>query len=121
FYICGALLATIVATAASWVLTSYYFSQVPLMFLPTNLLLLPSLPFYLSAAAVFVCLLTLGVEVRWLGMTLDYCYEKMLHVVEWMSNGTEFVIDYQIPLWGVALWLLMLAGCAYALNKNEKK
>ncbi|MDE6697218.1 MAG: ComEC/Rec2 family competence protein, partial [Muribaculaceae bacterium] len=54
YYICGSLIATMVATAASWVLTSYYFSQIPLMFLPTNILLLPLLPVYLGIAVVFI-------------------------------------------------------------------
>lgn len=119
FSICGAVIATIVATAASWVLTSYYFSQVPLMFLPANVLLLPLLPIYLSIAVVFTCLLALGVDAAWIGMILDSGYDLMLRGVEWLSCGTEFVVVYQIPLWGVVLWLLILAAGAYSINRKE--
>ncbi len=121
FYICGALIATMVATAASWVLTSYYFSQVPLMFLPSNLILLPVLPFYLSFAVVFVALASIGFEIGWMARVLDIGYDLLLRGVETLSYGTEFVIEYQIPLWGVFVWLAMLSGAAYAINRKETK
>lgn len=121
YFICGALISTMVATAASWVLTSYYFSQIPLMFLPSNLLLLPLLPFYLSTAAIYIALLTLGLEIGWLGLCLDYGYDLLLESVESLSCGTEFVIDYQLPIWGAALWLLLLSVGAYVINRKEMK
>ncbi|MDE7347813.1 MAG: ComEC/Rec2 family competence protein [Muribaculaceae bacterium] len=121
YYISGSLIATMIATAASWVLTSYYFSQVPLMFLPSNLLLLPILPIYLSIAVFFVTLLTLGIELDWIGSLLDHGYDLLLRSVEWLSCGTEFVIEYQTPLWGVAIWMLLLASGAYAINRKQLK
>ncbi|MDE6380166.1 MAG: ComEC/Rec2 family competence protein [Muribaculaceae bacterium] len=121
FGICGAIITTIVATAASWVLTSYYFSQVPLMFLPSNLLILPLLPFYICLAVVFTGMLSFGIEIGWLGSVLDHGYTMMLKSTEWLSCGTEFVIEYQIPLYGVALWMLVLAIGAYTLNRKEQK
>lgn len=121
YNICGALIATMVATTASWVLSSYYFSQVPLMFLPSNLLLLPLLPFYLSFAVIFIVLTLFGIEFVWMANTLDIGYELLLKGVEDLSHGTDFVIEYQIPLWGVISWLLLLATAAYAINRNEWK
>lgn len=121
YNICGAFIATMVATAASWILTSYYFSQIPLMFLPTNVILLPLLPLYLSLALIFVLLIAFGIEIDWIGHILDKGYELLLTSVEWLSGGTEFVIDYQAPLWGVALWMLILASCAYLVNKKDLK
>ena len=121
YHLCGALVATMVATASSWALTSYYFSQVPLMFLPSNLLILPALPVYLSIGAVFVMMLAAGMEIRWMGDILDRGYDLLLRSVEWLSGGTEFVIDYGIPLWGVALWMLLLASGAFALNRKDMK
>ena len=121
FYVCGALIATMVATAASWVLTSYYFSQIPLMFLPSNLLILPLLPIYLSLALIFLILLSFGWEIGWMGLVLDHGYGYMLKSVDLLSFGSEFVIEYQIPLWGVLLWMVILAGGAYAINRKEIK
>lgn len=119
YCICGSLIATMVATTASWVLTSYYFSQIPLMFLPTNLVILPVLPFYLSLAVVFIGLRCLGLEMHWMCRLLDFGYEKILKCVESLSAGGEFVVDYQVPLWAVMLWLLLLGIGAYAINRKE--
>ena len=119
YNVCGTLIATIVATAASWVLTSYYFSQIPLMFLPANVLLLPFLPLYVSLAAVFVISLSMGIEMEWVGKLLDLSYDMLTKGIESMSYGTEFVIDYQVPLWGVALWMVALASCAYLINRKK--
>lgn len=121
YYICGAIIATIVSTAASWALISYYFSQIPLMFLPSNLLLLPILPFYLSLAVVFLLLLCLGCEIEWMEYLLDQGFDILLRSVEWLSCGTEFVFEYQVPLWGAALWMLLIASGAYAINRKEMK
>lgn len=119
FSICGAIIATIVATAASWVLTSYYFSQIPLMFLPANLLLLPLLPVYLAVAFIFVLMLCCGAESHLLGVFLDYGYNFLMWATEMLSNGTEFVVDYQIPVWGVAIWLSALALVACYINRKQ--
>lgn len=119
FYICGSIIATLVATGASWVLTSYYFSQIPLMFLPTNLLLLPILPAYLSIGTIYTGLLCAGMEIRWLGRLLDYGYYLLLKGTETLSGGSEFVIHHQLPLWGVILWLLALSAAAIILHREN--
>ncbi len=121
YAICGAIITTLIATAASWVLTSYYFSQVPLMFLPTNVLILPFLPIYLALAVLFVTLLCCGIEIEWLAKVLDSGYNGLIKGVEWLSDGPEFVIEYQLPLWGVLLWMLLLATGAYAINRKKFK
>lgn len=121
YVVCGAIITTIVATAASWALTSYYFSQIPLMFLPTNVLLLPMLPIYLSLSVVFVIFLFMGIELGWLANILDYGYQFLLRSAEWLSNGTEFVVDYQLPLWGVIMWLGILGAGAFLINKKDLK
>lgn len=119
YYICGSIIATLVATGASWVLTSYYFAQIPMMFLPTNLLLLPILPVYLSFGIIFTACLCVGLEIKWLGGLLDNGYEILLNGAERLSGGTEFVIIHQMPIWGVVVWLLILAAAAYALNRKN--
>lgn len=44
--IVSAILVTLSATAASWVLSSYYFGIFPILFIPANLIVLPLLPIY---------------------------------------------------------------------------
>lgn len=117
YYICGSLIATMVATAASWVLTSYYFSQIPLMFLPTNLLLLPLLPIYLGIAVIFVSFQCIGIEISWIGKILDYGYDFLLWTTEKLSCGADFVINYQLPIWGVIVWLTLLFTTGWWLKR----
>lgn len=119
YRICGVLLATMVATVASWVLTSFYFSQIPLMFLPANLLLLPLLPIYVALALIFVGALCFGMEIHWLSICLDEGYEFLVWGVEKLSLGQEYVVDYQVPLWVVASWLGLLAVAAIILNRKS--
>lgn len=121
YKICAAVIATIVATAASWVLTSYWFGQIPTLFLPTNLVLLPLLPFYLWIAAVFVVFLTAGVELTWLGYVLDKGYDFMLWGADFFSGGTDCVIDWRIPLPLALCWLILLAAGAFLLNRTHTK
>lgn len=121
FYICGSIIATLVATGASWVLTSYYFSQIPLMFLPTNLLLLPILPAYLSIGTAYTGFLCAGKEIRWLGNILDYGYDLLLNGTDTLSGGPDYVINHQLPLWGVFLWLLALSAVALILHRKKLK
>lgn len=119
FYICGLIITTLVATGASWVLTSYYFSQIPLMFLPTNLLLLPFLPLYLSIGVIFTGLLCMGFEIRWIGQLLDSGYKLLVNATELISGGREYVIEYQLPLWGVLVWLFLLSVAAILLQRKN--
>lgn len=119
YVVCGAVITTIVATTASWALTSYYFSQIPLMFLPTNVILLPILPLYLSLSVVYVFLLFMGIEMGLLATILEHGYQFLLKSAEWLSNGTEFVVDYQLPIWGVLLWLSLLGVGAFLINRKD--
>lgn len=119
FRICEALLTTMTATAASWVLTSYYFNQIPLMFLPANVLLLPLLPIYLSAGLLFTVSLCFGYEPMPLRAVLDTGYDFLLWATDTLSGGEEFVMHFRMPLWGVAGWFVILAVAAWRLNRKN--
>lgn len=119
FRVCEALLATMVATIASWAFISYYFSQVPLMFLPTNLLLLPIIPLYISIGIIFTSLLCLGVELSFLGIILDQGYRFILRGAETLASGDSYIIYYQIPLYGLVLWILFLTLAAFSFHRKS--
>lgn len=119
FKICEALLVTMIATAASWALISFYFGQIPLMFLPANLLLLPLLPAYLGAAAIYTILLCSGWDFMPLALFLDHGYEFLIWATETLSGESQFVVEYQLPWWGVAVWIAALSAAAIALNRKE--
>lgn len=121
YRITEALITTMTATAASWALTSYYFGQIPLMFLPTNLLLLPMLPFYIAAGVIFTLLLCCGWEFGALGWVLDKGYDFLTWVTATLSMEGTGVLEWQIPMWGVIVWTAVfgLAGWWIASKKNN--
>lgn len=119
YRICEALLATMVATAASWAFISYYFGQIPLMFLPTNLLLLPLVPLYLCLSVVFTALLCIGFEFNLLGYILDQGYRFLLWSADFLSYGSSYILEYQIPLYGLIAWIGILSISAIALHRNS--
>lgn len=119
FRVCEVLLATIIATAASWAFISFYFGQIPLLFLPSNLMLLPLIPLYLGASVIFTTLLCCGIEFQLLGKILDMGYNFMVWATDTLSSGGSYILDYQIPLYGLAIWILLLSISAYILNRNS--
>lgn len=121
FWVCGSILATMTATAASWPLTSYYFSQIPLMFLPANVVLLPVLPVYISISAIFVILLCFGYESSLLLKILKGGYDLLLRATDFLSGGDAFVVKYQLPGWGVALWMALLVAFAIIIGIRHRK
>lgn len=119
FRICEALLATMVATAASWAFISYYFTQVPLMFLPTNLLILPLIPIYLCLSIIFIAFLCIGWEFNFLGSILDHGYRFLLWGADSLSSGGNYILEYQIPLYGLIVWIFLLSIAAFVLNRKS--
>lgn len=119
YRVCEALLATMTTTASSWALVSYYFGQIPLMFLPTNLLLLPLLPIYLGVAAVYVVFVCMGVDFCLIASFLDRGYDFLIWATETLSGESQFVVEYQLPLAGAAAWIFALGAAAIAINLRK--
>lgn len=119
FRICEALLATMVATAGSWAFVSYYFGQIPMMFLPTNLLLLPLIPFYLCLSVVFTAFLCMGLEFSIIDTVLDHGYDLLLWSADTLSNADAYILSYQLPVYGLAAWIFVLSAAAFALHRKS--
>lgn len=121
YRICEALLTTIVASAASMPFTSYYFSQLPLMFLPSNLLMLPMIPAFLCGGVFYTLLLYAGWESRLLGHLLDAGYDLMLKATDFLSSGADYVVSYQIPFPALAIYVCLLGATAWIFNRKKVK
>lgn len=119
--IVAAALVSLVATVTTWVVVSYYFNSVPLLFLPVNLCLLPFLPLYICLSTVFIVLLVLGIDSSILSRLLSSGYE----VFDWIAThlsaygNAAISIDVQMPV--VILWLLGILIIAYALKRRTDK
>lgn len=108
------LVATLAATCGSWVVSAFYFKTFPLAFIPSNLLLLPILPFYVAMALCHLILLGIGIEFSFLKKLLDTGFELTEYFLRWIGNGNN--IETHVTIWIVALWFGGLLSFAFYLN-----
>ena len=115
----SAVLVSLVATLCTWVLVSDYFSKVPLLFLPANLVILPLLPIFVSAGILYLAFLLMGVDIHPLASLLDLGYDLFLKLTEHLSLFGDAVINYQVQLPVVVLWILGILMIGYAIRKRQ--
>lgn len=118
---CNILLVTIVTTVFTCGLTSYYFGNLPLMFILSNFILLPLLPLFIGAGAVYLILLGMGLDFHFLAGGLDLFIEYFIIAADTMSLGNSAVISVEINLITMILYTSALLLIAYALNTSFKK
>lgn len=119
--IVSAILVSLVATGCSWVLVSYYFSKIPLLFLPVNLVLLPLLPAYVGTALLYLAFLIAGIDLHPVASVLDRGYSFFTVVAERLSAFGESAISCQVQLPVVILWLLGVLLIGFAMKRGKKK
>ncbi len=103
------------ATGVSWPLTAYYFGHLPIAFLPTNLLILPLLPVYISVAISTLCLSATGVNIQVLPYLTDRGYELLMQFVATMAR-TGGTLEIQAGEETLALWMISVAALALTLH-----
>lgn len=116
--ICSALLTTIVATGATWMISGYHFSIVPSNFLVANIVILPFLPVYMVVAILYLIILSMGLDISFVATMIN-------HVTDWMYrfltlfSGTS--VELSINPIALTLWMTGIALLATALNINPGK
>ncbi len=117
----AAILVSLVSTITTWVVVSFYFNKIPLLFLPVNLCMLPLLPVYIWLATVFIILLFLGIDVSLLSMILNRGYDLFEWLADNLSAFGESTVSLNVHFPVLILWLLGVLIIAYALKKNIDK
>lgn len=110
-----AIIVCLVSTFGSWSLTSFYFKQIPLLFLPANLIILPLLPFYIGVAILYVILLMCGIDFAVLTYILDWGYAAM----QWLTTNLAnigWVISLQVNILTTAAWTAEIIILAWLLD-----
>lgn len=121
FNIVAAVLVTLSATAASWVLSSHYFGILPLLFIPANLLVLPLLPIYIVMALAFFLSVSIGYPMHWLGQIIDTGYSGLISLLSAIRGETSSATQFDVSWITVSLWLLALAGIAVWLHYKHNR
>lgn len=117
--IAAVFLTTLCATLGTWCLTAYYFGIIPVVFLPTNLLVLPLLPAYLVIAIIYLICFSFGVETTILSTLLDYGYNAMIFIVQCFSSDGSSSLSYTPSLLTLVVWIILIA--LFALWANGKR
>ena len=114
------VLASIVTTFSSWVVAAYYFHRFPLMFLPTNVVILPLIPFYIIFSIIYLVLSALGFEIHLLGELLDIGYSGIKSLISVLSGGEEYNLCMYISGFTVFIWLSGTLLFALYLNYRRR-
>lgn len=117
----SAILVSLVATGCTWVLVSYYFKKVPLLFLPVNLLILPLMPLYIGVALTYVMLLCCGIDIHFLACALDYGFLFFEYIADRLSAFGESTVSFQAQMPVVIFWLLGVLVIGLALKRRKNK
>lgn len=116
--ICSALLTTIVATGATWMISGYHFSTVPTNFLVANIIILPFLPAYMVVAILYLTILSMGFDISFAATIIN-------HVTDWiyrfltLFSGTS--VELPINVTSLTLWMIGIVLLATSLNINPGK
>lgn len=110
-----------VAMAGTWVLISYYFGIVPLLFLPVNLIILPFIPVYMAVACIYIILIMIGFDLKILVWILEKGYQLMSDITWWVTSLEGSVLSFRASAIVVSLWLVGLLILVFLLRFNKKK
>ncbi len=118
----GALLTSLVATLATWPLISYSFGRLPMLFLPVNILVLPLLPFYIGLSLLYFALWACGVDLSILRYAIDFGYDALLRLCEYVGGGGSSVLDVKVPIETVFGWCAAIAIAGFvAMSKSRRR
>lgn len=115
------IIATIVATAATWCVASYYFGKLPVMFFPANILILPLLPVYLGTAIIYLVLYGVGIDFTWIKILIDWFPSMITEVISLLTSDAKTAVSFTISGYSVIAWLILLLGLALYINSPHKR
>lgn len=116
----NAILVTLITTFATWILIVYYFHSVPLLFLPSNLILLPLLPFFTGGSLIYVFLLSIGIDFTPLAVGLNHFYDIFIKSVDFFSDSGKAVINIDVNPYIVFSWLGFILLMAMFIHSKRR-
>lgn len=107
-------LTSIIATAATTMLTAWYFNSVSLLSVVGNILVIPIFPVIMIGATILLLLCACGIEWEWYSSLIDCMYsiiEKTAHLTgEYLPGyfGNVYVTSTDVVLYYIALVLVAI-------------
>lgn len=118
--IVSSILVSLSATIGTWVVISYYFKKIPLLFLPANLILLPLLPPFMFLALVYTIFLTCGIDLTIISELLNWTYDLIINFTEYISSIGECTLEYKATFPTVLIWIIGILMLGYAISRKKK-
>lgn len=114
------VLISICAFIATLALSVYYFKNISLSFIPTNLILLPLLPGFILLCIGYVVFLTLGFDPVPLARIIDRFYNFFLETASSLSWHGDSIIHFSIDKYSVFWWIMALCGITILIYSKKK-
>lgn len=114
-----AVLTCLVATIATWAVTGHYFGQLPLLFLPVNLLVTPLLPLFIGGALLYIIMCWIGFDFSPLAWSISRSSELIESGASWVASLPGSSIAYQPTPAIVACWSILLLLFAITLLRKK--
>ena len=113
----AAFIVSLVAALSTWAVAAYHFRRLPLLFLPANVIVVPAMPLLMTMSLVYVILLSLGIDMHILAVSIDFCLDFIYGVVGMIPSGS--VLNLEVSGVSVFLWLIALALMALAVMRKR--
>lgn len=110
------ILTTLIATAATWMLCGFHFGSVPLRFLPSNIIILPLLPFYVITILIYLGFHACGLEMVWLAEILE---KSLTFIYDIISNIVSPGLSVNVGWITLLLWFLAFPALAIGMRLPE--
>lgn len=119
--IASAVAVSSIAIIFTWAFSAYYFHSFPILFLPANLIVVWILPYYLFLALLHIALLSFNFDFNFLSTILDYGYQFIYDIANFISNIPYSTIEIWVSPISVALYYVTLLIFAYLLCGSKNK
>ena len=98
----GGLIATVVATGATWVISAYYFGSMPLNFIVANIIVIPFLPLLMGGGIMYMVLESLGIRCEWMITAIDSAVEWLYRYTELFRGSSVSITPSLLTVW---IWM----------------
>lgn len=115
------ILTTLAATGVTWVLSSYHFGIIPLLFIPANLIAIPFINFFLISSLAFLLLSLVFPHLHVMGNILDFSLTAFEEIIGRLAGDGSSSIAYTVSLPELIAWLTAVMIFAWYLNVKKSK
>ena len=116
----SALLIILITTFCTWSLSTYHFGYLPLLFIPSNFLLLPFLPAFMSVGIIYLLFLCIGIDIHFLASALDIFIDFFMRAINFLSLNGKSKVYLNLSLVSTICWIISLIFITFRIYSSSK-